>query len=53
VLKAGGAALDSEVDRLLSAWGGRPYVFNLGHGINPDVPPENVARLVGRIRAQG
>jgi uroporphyrinogen decarboxylase len=53
VLKAGGAALDSEVDRLLSAWGGRPYVFNLGHGINPDVPPENVARLVERIRAQG
>ena len=51
VLKAGGAALDGEIDRLLSAWAGRPYVFNLGHGINPDVPPENVARLVARVRA--
>ena len=50
VLKAGGAALDSEIDRLLSAWAGRPYVFNLGHGINPDVPPEHVAHLVDRVR---
>ena len=50
VLKAGGAALDSEIDRLLSAWAGRPYVFNLGHGINPDVPPEHVAHLVERVR---
>jgi uroporphyrinogen decarboxylase len=51
VLNAGGAALDDEIDRLLSAWAGRPYVFNLGHGINLETPPENVARLVERIRA--
>ena len=50
-LKAGGAALDGEVDRLLAAWSGRPYVFNLGHGISPDVPPDNVARLVARVRS--
>lgn len=52
VLKAGGPALDGEIDRLLSAWAGRPYVFNLGHGINPDVPPEHVERLVARVRSQ-
>ena len=49
-LRAGGVILDAEVDRLLAAWGGRPYVFNLGHGINPDVPPDHVARLVDRVR---
>ncbi len=24
----------------------RPYIFNLGHGLTPDVPPDNVAALV-------
>ncbi len=24
----------------------RPFIFNLGHGLTPDVPPENVAALV-------
>ncbi|WP_439632572.1 uroporphyrinogen decarboxylase [Glycocaulis sp.] len=52
VLKAGGAALKSEVSRLLDAWGGRPYVFNLGHGINPDVPPEHVSELLAHIRGR-
>ena len=51
VLHAGGAALDGEIDRLLSAWAGRPYVFNLGHGIHLDTPPGNVTRLVERVRA--
>ncbi|WP_429912807.1 uroporphyrinogen decarboxylase [Glycocaulis sp.] len=50
VLKAGGEALRCEVSRLLDAWGGRPYVFNLGHGINPDVPPEHVSELLAHIR---
>jgi uroporphyrinogen decarboxylase len=50
VLRAGGAVLDAEVDRLLSTWGGRPYVFNLGHGIHLNTPPENVAQLLRRVR---
>ena len=50
VLRAGGAMLDSEIDRLLSAWSGRPYVFNLGHGIHLETPPENVTRLIERVR---
>ncbi|NDE90436.1 MAG: hypothetical protein EB059_04755, partial [Alphaproteobacteria bacterium] len=24
----------------------RPFIFNLGHGLTPQVPPENVAALV-------
>lgn len=52
VLKAGGEVLRSETQRLLDAWGGRPYVFNLGHGINPDVPPEHVDALLAHIRGR-
>ena len=52
-LRAGGAALDSEVDRLLDAWAGRPHIFNLGHGITPDVPVSHVEQLLSRIRDRG
>jgi uroporphyrinogen decarboxylase len=30
---------------------GRPFVFNLGHGIVPSTPPEHVAELVRLVRA--
>jgi uroporphyrinogen decarboxylase len=50
VLRAGGAMLDGEVDRLLEAWAGRPHIFNLGHGITPDVPVAHVEQLLARIR---
>ena len=53
VLRAGGTQLDDEVDRLLSAWSGRPYVFNLGHGIHLETPPDHVSQLVERVRAAG
>jgi uroporphyrinogen decarboxylase len=49
-LLAGGAALDEGVDRILEAFEGRPHVFNLGHGILPPTPIENVERLIRRVR---
>lgn len=49
LLRAGGPALDAVVERLLEQWGGAPYIFNLGHGILPDTPPEHVARVVERV----
>ena len=51
-LRAGGQALDSEVDRLLDSWAGRPHIFNLGHGITPDVPVSHVEQLLARIRSR-
>jgi uroporphyrinogen decarboxylase len=51
LLLGGGAALDRGVDLVLQAVRGRPHVFNLGHGITPPTPPDNVARLVERVRA--
>jgi uroporphyrinogen decarboxylase len=49
-LIAGGEALDNAVDRVRNAFRERPHVFNLGHGILPDTPIENVERLLARVR---
>lgn len=49
-LVAGGAALDKGVDSILEALGGGPLVFNLGHGITPEAPIENVERMLKRVR---
>ena len=51
ILIRGGTELDEAVDSILERVRGRPHIFNLGHGITPPTPPENVARLVERIRA--
>jgi len=50
-LVAGGAALRQETGSVLAALKGRPSVFNLGHGIVPQTPPEHVAALVEQVRA--
>jgi uroporphyrinogen decarboxylase len=39
-----------EADRVLAAAGGRDgHIFNLGHGVLPDTPPEHLARLVEHV----
>ena len=50
VLLAGGASLDSEIARIISAWADRPHIFNLGHGISPDVPIAHVEQLISQVR---
>mgnify|MGYP001004404714 FL=1 len=52
LLRAGGAMLDRRVDQLLEAWGQGPWIFNLGHGILPDVPIAHVEQVLKRIGAQ-
>jgi uroporphyrinogen decarboxylase len=49
-LIAGGEALATAIDGILSSLAGRPHVFNLGHGILPDTPIEHVEALLRRVR---
>lgn len=50
VLLAGGEALDAAIDTILAALAERPHIFNLGHGITPDVPIAHVEALMRRVR---
>jgi uroporphyrinogen decarboxylase len=52
LLRAGGPLLDRRVDQLMEAWGQGPWIFNLGHGIMPDVPVAHVEQVLKRIGAQ-
>ena len=41
-----------EACRVIDAYGhGSGHVFNLGHGITPDVPPEHVAALIDTVHS--
>ncbi|AKI02905.1 uroporphyrinogen decarboxylase [Hoeflea sp. IMCC20628] len=50
LMVAGGEALDRGVDEVLETLGNGPLIFNLGHGITPQADPENVTRLMNRVR---
>jgi uroporphyrinogen decarboxylase len=49
-LLAGGAALEREVDAVLSGFNEGPFIFNLGHGILPETPIAHVERMLACIR---
>jgi len=53
LLAAGGPLLEARTREILAAMRGAPFIFNLGHGIIPQTPPEHVARLVEIIRSGG
>jgi uroporphyrinogen decarboxylase len=48
-LLIGGAAMRRAVAEIRAALGDGPFVFNLGHGILPQTPPEHVAALAGLL----
>jgi len=45
LLMTGGDALERAVKDIKTALGNGPFVFNLGHGVLLQTPPENVAAL--------
>ena len=51
LLVSGGTALADDVRRIRATLGGGPFIFNLGHGVVPETPPEHVAELVRLVRA--
>ncbi|MEX2201235.1 MAG: uroporphyrinogen decarboxylase [Dongiaceae bacterium] len=50
LLVEGGAALAAGVDEIMQHLSGGPFVFNLGHGVVPETPPDHVAQLVALVR---
>jgi uroporphyrinogen decarboxylase len=51
LLVSGGDALVDEINRILEILAPGPFIFNLGHGIVPETPPENVGLLTETIRS--
>jgi uroporphyrinogen decarboxylase len=49
-LAVGGAQMEEAIKRILGALAGGKFVFNLGHGVIPQTPPEHVARLAEIVR---
>lgn len=50
-LLAGGDAMTGATDNILGNLGRAPFVFNLGHGVYKDTPPEHVAALCEILRS--
>jgi uroporphyrinogen decarboxylase len=50
ILLAGGDCLADSVRHIRDTLSGRPFVFNLGHGIIKETPPEHVQGLVDLVR---
>lgn len=50
LLLVGGPQLAQAVQRLLRHFAGRNYIFNLGHGILPETPPQHVEQLMQLLR---
>jgi len=51
-LRIGGSVLEQAVENVLkdARAAGGPYIFNLGHGVSPDVKIENVHAVISHIR---
>ncbi|MBX3494791.1 MAG: uroporphyrinogen decarboxylase [Parvibaculum sp.] len=50
LLVAGGPEMRRQALAILDTLGKGPFIFNLGHGIVPQTPPEHVAELVEIVR---
>ena len=53
LLVQGGEPMVRRVEAILELMEGRRFIFNLGHGIVPETPPENVSHLVEMVRGTG
>ncbi len=50
LLCSGGEVMEREVRQILTSFKNGPFIFNLGHGVLPQTPPENVGRVVDMVR---
>lgn len=52
ILAASASRTAEDAKEILAAMSGKPFIFNLGHGILPETPVENVMRLCQTIRGE-
>ena len=52
LLRMGGDAMMAGVERVLDDAAGGPHIFNLGHGVSPDVSIEDVHAVINRVRGK-
>jgi uroporphyrinogen decarboxylase len=50
LLVEGGAPMEAAARSILEALAGGPFIFNLGHGVLPQTPPEHVDQLLQVVR---
>ncbi len=50
LLRAGGDPMRQEANRILEETKNRKYIFNLGHGMTPDIPVEHVQELIDFVK---
>jgi uroporphyrinogen decarboxylase len=50
LLVEGGQEMKRQARKILTTLEGHPFIFNLGHGVLPQTPPENVVQLVKTVR---
>jgi uroporphyrinogen decarboxylase len=50
LLVSGGQKMKRQATKILDALADSPFIFNLGHGVLPQTPPEHVAQLVRIVR---
>ena len=54
VLLADRATVRARAREVLAAAAGRPgHIFNLGHGVHPQTPVENVLELIATVKGGG
>ncbi len=51
LLLGGGEKMERAARIICESMQNRPFIFNLGHGVIKDTPPEHVARLVDVVRS--
>ena len=51
-LVAGGQQMKNEIKKIIDCFENRPHIFNLGHGVVPQTPPEHVQDLINFIRSR-
>ena len=50
ILLKGEEEIYAEVDKYLTIFKGRSYVFNLGHGLLPETNPEVLQKVIERVK---